>query len=745
MDIIEKLPEELILKVLKSIGIDDIITLGNSTSSVLLKKTIISYFSKLSVCVNNRIKNLTHLGMYILTKSYLSKGKLQLIHDFKLLFELFRLNEATGSTLHQEITITYYIWDLVDFNQFLNMVLSLKGFGQMTFNLELEFDPSILGIINLNFLFEILNHLNLLKSITSLSLTNFLGDFDFDCTKFVSLKRFWVINSDIKFSTPLSQSQSLQDINIFPNVYGYNRNRWINLKSLPPNVNNLTLGHVILRGFSSYPSSLKCIKLKYVKDLTEGKTMLNLIKANTHSKSLKKLFINDLINVSDEINLELVEEIRSYESSLIELSIQNYFNNNNDAYDVNGNHNLENLVSLRLSNSVFSSCNSDSFNKVVKLNITNNNMKNIGNILKNQVLKELYISYNPIDWSQDIKWPPHLIRLELRNTGLGENLHKLQFPDSIKILGLEVNDIRSVENFKFPKNLTNLGLGSNRIEYIKNHYLPSKLEILHLTENLIKEPIDFRYNADGEKLQLISLYINSNSFNSLKGFKFPETIGAINFDDNHLKVCKDLEFPDSLFELSLVGCSLSEVDFKSKNLNLLNLSNNNLKSIKNLPKSINQLIMKFNKFERLDFKKFHEFTQLKYLTLGNNKLKKAKFTFNHALTNLDLSNNVIDELELDFGKQEVSTNLMSINLSGNKLKSLTSKDLGHKFPVAHNNLSEIDISDNLIKEKDIQLNSFPPNLKVFIIGHTGYQDQFGYNIGKNIIANPLCTGKRIES
>lgn len=744
MDIIERLPEELVLQVLKSVGIDDIIRLGNASSNLLLKKTIIEYFSSLSICVNNRIKNLTHLGMYVLTKSYLAKGKLHLIHDFKLLFDLFRLNEKTGSTLKQEITITYYIWDLVDFNQFLNMVLSLKGIGEITFNLELEFDPSILGIINLNFFFDILNHLDLLKSVTSLSLTNFLGDFDFDCRKFVSLRRFWVINSDIKFSTPLSLSESLQDINIFPNVYGYNRNRWINLKSLPPNLMNLTLGHVILKGFSSYPKSLKCIKLKYVKDLSDGKTMLNLIKTNIESKSLKKLFINDLINVSDEVNLELVDLIIGYESNFIELSIQNYFNNLNGSYVANPNHDLRNLVSLRLSNSVFSGCDS-SFDKVVKLNITNNNMKTVGHVLKNDHLKELYISYNPIDWSQDIRWPPNLIRLELRNTGLGENLHKLQFPDSIKILGLEVNDIRSIENFRFPKNLTNLGLGSNRIESIKNHYLPAKLEILHLTENLINKPIDFRFNADGEKLQLLSLYINSNQFTSLNGFQFPNTIGAINFDDNHLKVCRGVEFPSSLFELSLVGCSLSEVDIKAENLNLLNLSNNNLKSLKNLPKNINQLIMKFNKFDKLDPMKFHQFTQLKYLTISNNKLKKARLTFNPSLTNLDLSNNLIDELELDFGNQELSTSLMSINLSGNKLTSLSSKDLGHKFPVVHNNLSEIDISDNLLKENDIDLSKFPPNLKVFIIGHTGYQDQFGYDIGKNIIANPLCTGKRIES
>ena len=55
--------------------------------------------------------------------------------------------------------------------------------------------------------------------------------------------------------------------------------------------------------------------------------------------------------------------------------------------------------------------------------------------------------------------------LKLFNTQIGKHFHKINYPDSVEVLSLEVNQISSIQGIKFPTHLKNLGIGSN---WIKN-------------------------------------------------------------------------------------------------------------------------------------------------------------------------------------------------------------------------------------------------------------------------------------
>ena len=93
--------------------------------------------------------------------------------------------------------------------------------------------------------------------------------------------------------------------------------------------------------------------------------------------------------------------------------------------------------------------------------MTNNNIKDLTVIDRligpnNNRLKYLSFSDNPIDWNLYV---PNFTRftklkyLKLFNTQIGKHFHKINYPDSVEVLSLEVNQISSIQGIKFPTHL----------------------------------------------------------------------------------------------------------------------------------------------------------------------------------------------------------------------------------------------------------------------------------------------------
>jgi Leucine-rich repeat (LRR) protein len=158
-------------------------------------------------------------------------------------------------------------------------------------------------------------------------------------------------------------------------------------------------------------------------------------------------------------------------------------------------------------------------------------------------------------------------------------------------------------------------------------------------------------------------------------------------------IIKYLEKKDkNIKELKLVGYNLMEIPNLSKftNLETLNLSNNKIKFLLNIPSTVKTLIIKNNKIEKI----LYISENLKILNISRN-----------LLTELDLINTNIEELiciENKISSISYPYLLKKLNISHNKLKNL------HGLP---STLIMLDCSFNKIKYID----SLPNSLEYFEI------------------------------
>lgn len=757
-EIIELLPLEVVRHILSYLDINEIISLANELehprSMPNLTSLITKYIRNCNICFTNRVNQYTFLGMYLLTPSYIPKKKLDLVISPEMLYLLMELEKRFNCQWDNEITISFYIWeiaDLIQFREIITKMQSINPSANFTYNVELEFDPGVLATFDFNIMLQKFIDMDFNHKVTSMQITNYVNFCDVDFCILPNLKRLWLMNANLStIDDNYLKDSKVTDLHISPNPFGEVNSMAILIRfGISLSIQTLRLSHVKIDKNSlqyEVPQHLQTLSLTSIKDSTHGEFVCKLMEASTSNKSLKNFSIRNLYCMNQKYNAQLYIMIRNYAANLQHISVvEHLFENANDErlrlyYCIN-------IQSLELGRVISTTDFKSIFRSLTFMSLKNCQIKSLDSMIFPDTLMELLLSHNPIKWRKRVKFPPKLTKLELRGTKL-KSLDFLVLPESLITLSLEVNLLTSLSNFRFPSNLKSLGVGSNRIKDVSNHYLPKTLAILHLTENQISGPIDFEVNADNEELNLFALYMNYNHIKSVRGFKFCKSLKVLNLDDNDLGEVSDLTF-SGLTELSLCGCNIGK--FRNVNLDnslkVLNLGNNNIKTIPHLPKSLILVNFQFNKLTAVPNDKFRDFECLTKLNLSNNSIRSAQLILHPSLQSLDLSNNKIVAFKLHYEKHKLeddTTNLMSVNLSGNRLKDIKPKDLGLEAPIQHRNLYELDVSANKIEPHQIDVNKYPANIWAIFVGNSGRQDSFGYVIAPNMFHNALCTGKRID-
>lgn len=776
---IDNFPSDILDDIFGCMGINDFIKLVSNDEFIeenpSITQAIMKRMSSENIAYTNRVWQLTFFEMYMMVPSngYLDKENLEFLEkleDIQDLIEFYVKYVGTRVELQCPLTITYYIWNLMDIFEFLSIFkkINLNKVDEMNlrFNIELEFDPGILHLINLTQIIEEVSTY-VPNSLTHISITNYTGDFQFDVSKFPNLQKIRFENTNVKFKSSFRKNLLIDTLILHPNCNGYNNNKPIILyKSLPINLKILKLGNCIINSrLMNYaiPTNLDTLILSRVKDF------LNCFLERMILSNLPNLTNINIENILDSKNqlikiwgADTCQQMNIFKflnniNNLQKLTISNIQNDgNNGIWDIT---NFPLLQELSFHRSFITCLKLPP--KLKQVSLSNNNITNFSRVVLPYLpptLTYLNIADNPINWDTEtkpIKLPSNLTFCKLSNTGIGSNLHKIEFPDSIKILSLEVNQLTCVENIKFPKKLVNLGIGSNYIPNINSCLdLPSLVHTIHMTENRLKGSIDLSHNLNGDELNIQVLYLNYNQFNTIELFKFPRNLKLLNFDDCHIPNLKNVKFPSTIVELSFNGCDINKIQkitFEDdSNLQYLNLANNKLTEscLKQItfPDKVETLNLSHNKIESVDSKKFQNLKHLKFLNLSHNKLKKIQLNLNSNLNVLDVSINLIKLVQLTFARD---SNLKIINLCHNKLNNFNFHMLGHGVNgIHHNSLIEIDLTENKLYEDDLSKllneNNYPINLKALLIGYTGLQDQFGYDIGKNIMNSNYCQGKKID-
>lgn len=256
--------------------------------------------------------------------------------------------------------------------------------------------------------------------------------------------------------------------------------------------------------------------------------------------------------------------------------------------------------------------------------------------------------------------------------------------DSIDVLDLSKQNIKTTQGIEYLLNLEEIDLSNNQIDKI-NLNNNQKLKLLNLENNFLPN------------INLINL----------------KELIELNLKNNRLKKI-DLSKNGDLLKLNLAKNKLDTLDISKQSLLVeFNVSENNLAKLNLLYNGLlDSLDVSENKLFKL------EVVHLQYLKDLNAKgvgLQKLDLISNKEIKNLNLENNQIKELNLDNLKQ-----LEKLNLSENILENvnLSKNNRLQKLKLSKNNLEEIDLSKNLLlKDVDLSLNKikyvdFSKNVKL---------------------------------
>lgn len=761
--LLDQYPIEVIETILEYVQLEGLIQLIEHhqflNQNLMIKAAMNNLICKSNIAFNNRVIQPSFLHMYCRIPTYVAKDTMQFLPSKSSLFNV--VDYCNQECIGPVITVSFYIWTLRDIDQYLLIVSTLgkHGDSSILYNFELEFNPGLLYNLSLNYVFKLLAT-NLGRSIVSITVYNYSGNFTFDIDEFPRLENIWFEDSNIKFRSNFNSNASLKTLNLHPNLFGWNNNHAVHLyRSVPSDLKKLKLGNSIIKEKSiayKVPQQLESLDLTKIKDNTPNFQYIKLLIEQNLGNCLKELSVKNLWGDRNQIidlnqilfdvpeNLQNLQGLQSFAIMGLNRSIDfSLFK-------------LSSLTITAVDNSrLLDNCKFPTTLK--KLDLSNNHLIDLSTIDQSlpENLQHLNLADNPIDWELHI---PNFQRftklkyLKLSNTHLGSHLDNIEFPDSIDALSLEVNQIPSIENVKFPKNLTNLGIGSNMIKQVQRPQFPAGLQTIHLTENRLAGKLDLSRNQHGESLMLDIVYLNYTLLSNIQHIQLPNHIRILNFDYCILKNLSDIEFPASIVELSFRACEISiikNISWQSgSRLRYICLSQNKLSRFDMvLPLSVETVNLAGNKLPKINPGTFSNLEHLQTLILSGNKLDSFIYHFNSiSLRSLDLSFNNIRILNLSFPKNSV-TELRSVNLCLNKISNLTPYMIGHDRDLTfHNKLIELDITDNKIKstEMETKLSDFPASLKCMFVGYSGQRDRFGYDIAKNIIPGELCQGKRVD-
>jgi Leucine-rich repeat (LRR) protein len=271
-------------------------------------------------------------------------------------------------------------------------------------------------------------------------------------------------------------------------------------------------------------------------------------------------------------------------------------------------------------------------------------------------------------------------------------LHHVRF-DRLELLNVNHNRLRYVNDFEFRhmRNLKHLLLRSNKIEHVRSHCLEglNKLERLDLSFNYISHiPISLFVSANSSRLEY--LYLNNNFLKRVpkEAFEHCTSVKYVYLNSNQIGKLKNYSFGYmySLLELNLANNLIDEIEVNAFFIDeksmigpglieKIDLSNNRLAvlpgKIFSYLTNLRYLLLNDNKIRKIDMKTFYGVSYLISLDLSVNKLKYLHFLANRNLSSLrylKLSNNLLKNL--NHSQFSYLKSIKTLDLSSNGIEYL---------------------------------------------------------------------------
>lgn len=742
------LPSEIFHLILSYVNLDDIaklISINTPLHHPNIRDAITSRLQKCQIVATNRYYQPSHMDKYAKGDSFVNREYAEYLSD-PLALPLLLLAVSPLPV----VTVSFYVSSLRDIHKFIRLVEMLPTTFGVKYNLELEFNPGILHVIDLLMIVSGLGDL-LADALKILMITNYNGDLQLDMLKFHSLEALWLENTNVTFKSSFEQNLELARLFLHPNYNGFSGNNAVIIDhSLPENLVMMHLGQSVVVELSlnyTFPEKITDLTVMTVRD-TLMQYMPRLFERSPAQRTTM-VYETALAECSGHANYYHILGLLEREHVILKLGITS-IRNEEGSWDFSHKLTLRefkisksNVRLLRLPPTL------------THLDVSNNNIEDplkivFGNATDMLVL--LNMSDNPVDWllmPDQIRFPPNLEDLRLTNTNIGQFLPRMVFPELLRHVALGCNQIELICGLKLSSPyIEELDLTCNLISKANVPWLPSGMKVLKLTENLLTGPLDLSRDMHGFPTCLEQIYLSNNNLLTLADLNLPSTVRILNLDECNISSMENIAFPSSLEELSINGCDLSQVANVTfgcgSRLRVLNLAQNRLTEtdlrLFGLPKLLHHLNLSGNSIAKLRSSEFADLSQLQSLSLSRNKLRLVELQLHTSVENLDLSYNQISELQLHFPVHRESQ-LAELNLSSNKLTYLTPRMIGHGVS-ALSSLVEMDISGNNVKLASLQ--EFPQTLMCMVEGISGIQDRYGYDIGANVLGNSYCLGKRID-
>lgn len=261
-----------------------------------------------------------------------------------------------------------------------------------------------------------------------------------------------------------------------------------------------------------------------------------------------------------------------------------------------------------------------------------------------------------------------IVKINL-NDNLLKNPNLSNLPVSLKNLRISFNPLESISGLEHLENLEEMVLVSNKLSAINQ--LPSSLKLLSVSFNNSISDYGF-LNGLGS---LESLFALSNGIESLNNIQLPDSLRSIDLFDNKIKQVGNL--PNKLESLSLASNLLLQVNEEDlpNTLKRLRVSSNFLfdLSISTFNDELEDLDLANNGIDNDTLEFFDYPTNLKKLRLERNLISNAtKLQLHEGLEELNLKDNNLAFLE---DLPELPSTLRLINLKKNPFTPKEAKRL----------------------------------------------------------------------
>ena len=482
----------------------------------------------------------------------------------------------------------------------------------------------------------------------------------------------------------------------------------------------------------------KCNKMKYVLDCNLfinafKKTILYNVLDDEEREKIQNNIINDNFELNDTKILEFENEIeKTYSKKINILKMINY-NVENNYFILNFNSSIfSTITKLNLSHNNINNLyipSDRNLKSLITLNLSDNKIKDLS-ILKYTnfpYLTKLYLNNNEatsFDFN-DLKNMQNLIELTLYKNKI-KNIYNLDTAplDNFKYLNLQVNELTEFI-YKNSQKITSINLSNNSISKveIKNNFL----QYFDLDFNKIK---DLNFFEKSYFPNLVNLHLRGNLVEDVKISNEIENknLQFLDLSNNNISIFKDFKMQLIKLEKLFLGHnhitqleSLEYCHFES--LQFLYLDHNDFSNIDKIkiPNDLRliEIDLSFNKIQQFPLFKNVNLEKCRKLNLSNNLITDISILKN-------INSNVFNVLDLRFNKIEDISPLKNIDFSNNEQLLLSNNLITSIEPLRNKNfygLRILDISNNKIQKINIINTMKFNNLKELKIKNNEFHDQ----------------------